>query len=172
MLRPGELVVNLHHGVRGQRKSYAGVGVSLAQDGGIDPDYLSRHIHQRSARVAWVDGRIGLNESLELTPRHDVTPLRRDDSRRHRFGQTEGTAHRQHPVAHLHAFRITHFGRGQWPVRIHLDHRQIGFLIGADHLGFVLYAWRIVLKTHPNAVSFLDHVPVGDDVALRIHDDT
>src|SRR5271165_7378407 len=55
-------------------------------------------------------------------------------------------------------------------VDVHLDHRQIRFLIGADHFGLVLHAWRIVLKTHPNAICLFHHVPVGHDVAFGVHD--
>ena len=52
---------------------------------------------------------------------------------------------------------------------IHLDDRQVSFLIGTDHLGVVLHSGGIILKTHANAIRFLHHVTVGKDEAFGIH---
>src|SRR5258708_33115586 len=50
-------------------------------------------------------------------------------------------------------------------VNINLNYRQIGFLVGANDLGIVLYAGRIILKPDPNAVCLLHDVAAGDDEA-------
>ena len=76
------------------------------------------------------------------------------------------------PVAHLHAVGIAHLCGGQSAVHLHLDHSQISFLIGADNLGVVLHAWRIVFKANPNSVCLLDDVPVRQDVSFGIDDHT
>src|SRR5258708_37442266 len=54
-------------------------------------------------------------------------------------------------------------------VNINLNYRQIGFLVGANDLGIVLYAGRIILKPDPNAVCLLHDVAVGDDEAFGIN---
>jgi hypothetical protein len=79
-------------------------------------------------------------------------------------------ADRQHPIANLHAIGIAQLGGRQWMIDIHLDHGQIGFLIGPDHLGIMLHARSIVFKAHANAVRFLDYVPIRKNVAFGIDD--
>ncbi len=170
VLRPGQLVVNLDYGLRGQRKTHTRIGVGLAQNRGIDADHFPVHVDQRPAGVAGVDRGISLNKSLELAAGHDVAPFGRNDSRRHGLRQAERTANGQNPVAHLHAVGIAHLRRRQRAVNVDLDHGQIGFLIGADDLGVMLHAWRIILKPHANAVRLFDHVPVGHDISLGIDD--
>ena len=168
MLRPGQLVVNVDHGFRRQRKTHARIGVGFAQNCGVDADHFAVHIDQRSAGVAGIDGGIGLNEGLELPAGNDVASLGRNDSCGYRLRQSERTAHGQNPVAYLHAVGVAHLGGGQRAIHVNLDHGKIGFLIGADDFGVVLHARRIILKPHANAVGFLDHMPVGDDVSLGI----
>ena len=64
------------------------------------------------------------------------------------------------------------FAAGSGLVDVDLDHRQIRLFVRADHLGIVLHARRIVLQLHANAISFIHHVAVGDDVSLGIDNDT
>ena len=82
-----------------------------------------------------------------------------------------GTAHGQHPVSDLHAFGIAQLGNRQRLVGLDLDHGQIGFLVGTDYLGVMQNSRRIIQQLHPDAIGFLDYVPVGHDVALGIDDD-
>src|SRR5208282_1556747 len=56
-------------------------------------------------------------------------------------------------------------------IDVNLDHRQIGLLIHADQFGVMTgCALGLTLQLHTNAIRFLDHVPVGHDVALGIDD--
>ena len=103
-------------------------------------------------------------------PRHDVTPFRRNDSRRHRLRQSERAAHRQNPVAHLHAVGIAHLRGRQDAVHFDFDYCQISFLIGTDDFGIMLHARRIIFETDPNAIRLLHYVAVGNDVSLGVDD--
>ena len=58
------------------------------------------------------------------------------------------------------------------PIHVDLNHRKIGFLIYADHLGIVTgAAGRFVLQLYANAVRLIHDVPVGDNVPLGIDTD-
>src|SRR6202034_4777 len=83
---------------------------------------------------------------------------------------TKWAAHGQNPVPYLHAIGVAHFRGGQCTVKVNLDHRKIGFLIGSDNLGIVLHAWRIVLETDSDAIRLFDYVPIGHDVTLGVDD--
>ncbi len=65
---------------------------------------------------------------------------------------------------------IAELSDGQNLIGVDLDDRQIGFLVGADQLSVVQHAWRIRVDSDPDAVGLFDHVAIGDDVALGIHD--
>ena len=62
MFRPDQLVVDLHDRVGRESESHAGVGVRFRKNGGVDADDLSRHIHQRAAGIARIDGGVCLNK--------------------------------------------------------------------------------------------------------------
>ena len=56
-------------------------------------------------------------------------------------------------------------------VHIDLDDCQVGLLVHADDLGIVLHGGSgFVLQANPDAVGFLHHMAVGDDIAFRIDD--
>src|SRR5271169_3879112 len=57
-------------------------------------------------------------------------------------------------------------------VNFDFDHGQISFLIGADYFCVVLHSGRIILQPDSNAIGFLDHMAIGDDIALGIHYDS
>jgi hypothetical protein len=56
-----QLIDDLRHHVRRHRKADADRAAVRRQDGGIHPDHLPVHVEQRPARIAPVDGRIGLD---------------------------------------------------------------------------------------------------------------
>src|SRR5208337_4592852 len=77
----------------------------------------------------------------------------------------------EHPVTDLHAVGVAEFGSGQRTIHIDLDHGQVSLLVHADYFGIVAGRSRIfILQLDTNAIGFLHHVAVGDDVALGIHD--
>src|ERR1700675_4165638 len=170
VLRPDQLVIDLRHRVRGHGKSHAGVRTRLRQNGGIDADDFTRHIHQRPSGIARVNRSVGLNKRLELPVGNDVAPLGRHDARRHSFLQPERTADGEHPVANVHAVGVAKFCGRQRTIHFNLNHRQVGLLVHTDQFGVMPGRGRVFIhQLHTNAIGLLDHVPVGDDVALGIH---
>ena len=61
-----EVVVDRDHGVRRHGEADALVAGRLRIDGRIDADHFAVHVQQRPAGVAGIDGRVGLDEVLEL----------------------------------------------------------------------------------------------------------
>ena len=61
-----QVVVDLDDGVGGHGEAHALIAARLGEDGGVDADDLAVHVQQRAAGVAGVDGRVGLDEVLEL----------------------------------------------------------------------------------------------------------
>ena len=134
------------------------------------PMIFAVHVDQRAARVAGIDGGVGLDERFELAIGNDVAADRRDDAGGNGFIQAEGTADGQHPVADVHAVGVAQLGSGQRLLGVDLDHREIGFRIGADHRRSVGHGLGIAHQVDANLVSLVDHVIVGEDVALGIDD--
>jgi len=55
---------------------------AIADDQGIDADHFACQVHQRTTRVALVDGRVGLDQALDLVTVASVdrTPCGTDDT--------------------------------------------------------------------------------------------
>src|SRR5262249_18132279 len=64
-----ELVINLHCRIRRQCKAKACRLPRFRNDGGVDANDLSGHIHERAAAVSRIDRCVGLQEALEIIPR-------------------------------------------------------------------------------------------------------
>ena len=91
-----------------------------------------------------------------------------DDAGGHGVGQAEGVADGDHQLADLHLGRVGHGDR----VKLgggdaDLDHGQIAVGIRADQLGIGGFAVR---EGDGDDRSALDHVVIGDDMAVRIPD--
>ena len=110
---PDDVVIHARHHIDGQREADALISAALRRDHGVDADHLAANIQQRSAAVAGIDGRIGLNEALQLQRTADVAAERAHDPRRHRSFQTKRRADRHRPIAHLHGVRIADGHRNQ-----------------------------------------------------------
>src|ERR1019366_4636824 len=171
VVRSDQLVVNLHHGIGRHREADALVSSATGVNGSVDADHLARHVHQRTARVAGIDGSVGLDERLKLPVGNDIAALGGDDTGGDRLIETEWASHRKHPVADRHAVRIAQLRGGQRLLGINLDDREIGFLVNPDHDGVVGNGRGIVHELDADSVGFFDHVIVGNDVALGIDDD-
>ena len=72
-----ELVGDDHHHVDRNREADAFVAAAGAGDGRVDADHFAAEVEQRAAAVAGVDGGIGLQEVLELTPSSPSSRSRR-----------------------------------------------------------------------------------------------
>ena len=106
MFRTDELVIDLHHGIRRQREAHAGIGTGFGKDRGVDANHFTGHVDQRPAGVARIDRGIGLNKRLEVAAGNNFAAFGGDDACSNRLLQAKGTAHGEHPVAHLHAVGI------------------------------------------------------------------
>ena len=122
-----------------------------------------------AARIAGIDGGVGLDEELvvgdaDLRPRQ-----RRDDAARHRLADAEGVADREHQVTDLELVGIAELGKGQVALgALHLEHGEVGPLIAEHHLAIEFAA---VAERHLDLVRIGDDVVVGDDDPGGIDDD-
>ena len=174
MLRSNQVVIDPDDRVGGHGEANSLITGGLSQDRGIYPNDLVGHVDQRSTRIARVDGRVGLDEVLELagSALFDGAVPGRDDACGNRLGKRKRAADGNHPVAHLAGVRIAHLHRGQRLGGGNLHHRQIGILIYANYLAHApLKAFRVGGKLHINAIRLLHHVIVSNDVAAGIHDE-
>ena len=144
-----------------------GIAAAARNDGGVDADHLAGEVDQRPARVAGVDGRVGLQKPLELLP-DAAAVLGADDSGRNRGLQSERAADGQNPVAYLHTIRIAQLCSWQFFVGVDFNHGEIGVFIRAHQLGGVPRG--LAVQLHLNLGGLLDDVIVGEDVAALVHD--
>ena len=91
----------------------------------------------------------------------------------HRLRQREGTADCFYPIAHVGRIGIAQLDGRQRRVGIDLDHGQVGGLIDADHPRRApeILVVGIGRELDVDLVGLIDHVIVGDDVALGIDDE-
>jgi hypothetical protein len=150
-----------------QGKADALIAAAARGNHRVDADHLAVVIQQRAARVAGVDGGIGLDEALELLG--DVAAERADDARRDRGLQAERRADGNRPVAHLHAVRVGDPDRRQRVAGVDFDDRDVGFGVRADQLGFVFC--RIVGQFDFDVIGVLHHMQIREDVAVAVYDE-
>ena len=125
--------------VDGNGEADADIAARAREDGAVDPDHFARHIDEGSARVARVDGGVGLQEVVEGTLA-DRAPLGADDAGCHRLLEAEGRADGQHPVADLHLVGVAERGRGEGSAALETQHGEIRSLVDPGQLGFVFLA--------------------------------
>src|SRR5699024_8291573 len=128
-----DLVVNRHHQVAGNREANADIATGARQDGGVDADQFAVQIDQRAARVAGVDGGVGLNEVFEAIPEAVATEAA-DDAGGDGLGQAERVADGNDEVADPQLVRVGYRQFGQ-VVGVDLYHRHVGRRRAADQLG-------------------------------------
>ena len=138
----------------------------MADDGGVDPHDLAGQIDERPARVAGIDGRVGLNERLILGEPADGSFGRRDDARGHRMVEAERAADGQHPLADVKLVGISPFGLNL-QIGLDLEDRQVALGVGPHQP-----CTDIVARTEPDhdLLGVLDDVVIGHDVAFRLVD--
>ncbi len=74
---------------------------SLGENSGVDSDQFAAVVHERAARVAGVDRRIGLDEVFVVLDAEAVSPRGADDTHRHRLADAVGVADGKNRVANL-----------------------------------------------------------------------
>src|SRR3954469_13034621 len=83
------------------READALVPAALAVNRGIDPDQLAASVDERAARVARVDGGVGLDEVFVLREADIVAAGGGHDAERDALAQLVRVADRQHPLGNL-----------------------------------------------------------------------
>ena len=104
----------------------------LRRDRRVDSDDFAVKIHQRTAAVARIDRRIGLNETGSRAAQR--TSAGADDAGRHGAFKPEGVAERQNPIAHLGFIAVAELGGRQRAGALDAKNGQIGLRI-ALHVG-------------------------------------
>ena len=132
--------------VDGDGEADADIAAGAREDRAVDADDLARHVDERAARVARVDGGVGLEEVVEGALA-DRAPLGADDARRHRLLEAEGRADGQHPVADLDLVGVAEGGRGEGAAALEPQHGEIGALVDARR------AWPCASCRPPSTTS-------------------
>ena len=145
--------------------------LGVARDRSVDADDVTARVEQRTATVARIDGRVGLDEIVDgvAVIELDLAAHRRDDAAGHgvRVGpQRAPDGDRQ--LADLELARIPDWCDGQ-PRRFDLDDGEVGQGVVAVDLARELTA---VLEADGQLVAAGDDVAVGKDPALGVVDHT
>ena len=132
------------------------------------PDELAIHIDQRPARIAGIDGGVGLDEEL-IVRDADLRPgKRRDDAARHRLPDAEGIADGKDEIADFETVRVGELDDGELSaLGIEAQHGKVDVLVLEHDLGRKLAPVR---QGHGDLLftASLDHVVVGNDEAAGI----
>ena len=153
-----QLVDHRHRGLRRHREADADRTAGRRDDRGVDADHLAFEVEQRPARVAAIDGGVGL-DVVVVGARLDVAIARRHDAGRHGAAEAERIADGHHPFAEPQLFRIAEFHRLERLLGLDPQQRDVGLLILADQ--FRLQTGTVV-EDHGDLVGLGDHVVVGD----------
>jgi hypothetical protein len=144
----------------------ADIASARRQDRGVDADHSSLQVDQRAARIARVDGRVGLDEIL-IAFDAGAAPERADDPGGNRLTQSKGIADGEYKIADLQALGIADRDRGQ-AASGDLQHCNVGIGIAADQ--FRLEA-AVVLGRNLDAARILDDMGIRQHIALTRIDD-
>src|SRR5215213_4228559 len=151
---------SLDHAGR-DREPDAMAAARLREYGGVDADQAARHVDERTARVARIDGRVGLDEELIIRHANLRAGERRHDALRHRLADAERVADREHEIADLERLRITELDRGRALGAFHSQNRKVGARVAQHDLG---------LELPPVREGDLHLGHVLDDVVVRHHE--
>ena len=165
--------------VAGNGKAETFAAARLRENHRVDADEASLDIHQRSAAVARINGRVSLEIDYAVVglklPRDGA-----DHTHAHRALEAAGTAHRDYQLALPNDIGIRELKEPQ-TLGIHLQESEVGFGIEANQPRWQYASWRphdasarrraVGRKLHLNPCRAGDDVGVGDDVAVRADDD-
>ena len=149
----------------GHGERIAHVAARLRLDERIDAHQLTVRVDQRTARVAGVDRRIGLDEGFDAELARDdaqLTRLGTHDAGRDGRLQVVGRADGQHPFAQTQRVGAAE-GERRKVLALDLDERHVGRRVRADDFGIEDAA---VVELHAQFGGILDDVVVGHDVAV------
>src|SRR5690606_37051902 len=92
--------------VSGNGETDADVAAGARQDGGVHANEPAAQVDERAAGVARVDGRVGLDEILEVLGVQAAAADGGNDAGSHRVREAERVADGDHEIAHLHLVGI------------------------------------------------------------------
>ena len=171
-LAADDLVGNVLGVVNGNSKAHARAGARIALDERVDAHQLTIVVNERATRVARVDGGIGLDhvgiDSVTVGRAHGRGAIQcRHNARGDRLLVAERRADGHDPLAHVELGGITDLDRRELGGVgiLELDDGQVARGVVAHELGLVGGA---VVHGHHVLVVAVDHVVVGEDVALGI----
>ena len=107
-----QAVINKIDYARRNGKAQTFTSATLAQNESVDAHHIAVHVHQRTAAVARVDRRIGLN-IVQRFCGIGLTRHRADHTHRDRILQTLRAADSQHHLSHPNVLRFFQRERGQ-----------------------------------------------------------
>ncbi len=132
---------------------------------GVDADHFAGQVDQRSAGVALVDGRIGLDQVFDIVAIAGVdrAPGGADHTHSDRVLEiAQRRADGDHRLTRVQGFRVAqHRYRRGSPIR--LEHRQVGVNIRAHQAGLLLGAVR---QDDPQIGGAFHYVVIGQHIAL------
>ena len=167
-----DLVGNVLGVVNGNSKAHARTGARVALDERVNAHELAVVVNESAAGVTRVDGGIGLDhvgvDGVAAGRAHGRGAVeRRDDTGGDRLLVAEGRADRHDPLAHVELGGVADLDRRE--LRgvgvLELDDGQVARGIVAHELSLVGGA---VIHGHHVLVIAIDHVVIGEDVALGI----
>ena len=144
----------------------AHVAAGARKDQRVDADDFALDVEQRAARIAGVDRGVGLDVRDEVFLRQ-IAALRADDAGGHRVLEAERLADRDHPFADLQLVGVADRDLRQ-VLRLDLEQRHVGALVGADDLGLEL---ALVGELDVDFVGAVDDMRVGDEEAVGRNDE-
>ena len=171
-LAADDLVGNVLGVVDRNGKTHARAGARVALDERVDTHELAVVVDKRAAGVARVDGGIGLDhvgvDGVTTGGAHGRGAIqRRHDTRGDRLLVAERRTDRHDPLAHVELGGVTDLDRRELGgvSILELDDGQVARGVVAHELGLIGGA---VVHGHHVLVVAIDHVVVGEDVALGI----
>ena len=154
-----------HHGagqIGRDGKPNALAAARITQDGGVDADQPAVNVHQRTAGISRIDGRVGLDEILVILDTHVAAVLCADDAFGNCLAYAKGIAHGQHDIADLHIAAVGQRDDGQ-TVRVNFHDRDVGLGIAPDDFGGELAPIR---QRDFHFFGPVHDVVVGEDITV------
>ena len=142
-----------------------------AREERINANDFAASVHQRSTRIAGIDGCVGLDELARLASVVivGIRPVQRaHDTASHGKAESIRIAEGEYRLSRMQCRRIADRNVGQ-VAAVHLDDRKIGKRIGADHLRLQN---TTVAQRDLYIGCAINDVIVGNDVSVRRDDDT
>src|SRR5262249_5669860 len=144
------------------------IAAGPGQDLRRDSDQFAAQIDERPARIALVDGGVGLQKVLEapLVAPGRLTAFRANDAHRHGLADSERVADGENQVADFDPVGVAE-RHGRQARRANLDDCNVAGRVRAYDLGS---EFTIVVEFHFDLIGIIDDVIISQDVSVRADD--